>query len=96
MAYPAKEPDEDTFRHEIISLAKKYRQYVYRKIVQLLRISGWQANRKKIERIWHEEVSTLPKRHKRQRRLYHKYCSIIRMRPNAPNYLQAIDFVHDK
>ena len=41
-------------------------------------------------------LTTPPERHKRKRRLYHKDSSIIRMRPNAPNHVWAIDFVHDK
>jgi transposase InsO family protein len=38
----------------------------------------------------------LLERHKRKRRLYHKDSSIIRMRPNGPNHVWAVDFVHDK
>jgi len=73
-----------------------YGRYGYRKIAQLLRISGWKVNHKKVERIWREEGLQLPERHKRKRWLYHKDSSIIRMRPNAPNHVWAIDFVHDK
>ena len=73
-----------------------YGRYGYRKIAQLLRISGWKVNHKKAERIWREEGLQLPERHKRKRRLYHKDSSIIRMRPNGPNHVWAVDFVHDK
>ena len=73
-----------------------YGRYGYRKIAQLLRISGWKVNHKKVERIWREEGLQLPERHKRKRRLYHKDSSIIRMRPNGPNHVWAVDFVHDK
>jgi transposase InsO family protein len=54
------------------------------------------VNHKKVKRIWREERSQLPERHKRRRRLYHKDSSIIRMRPNGPNHVWPIDFVHDK
>ena len=73
-----------------------YGRYGYRKIAQLLRISGWKVNHKKVERIWREEGLQLPERHKRKRRLYHKDSSIIRMRPNGTNHVWAVDFVHDK
>ena len=96
MAYQTKERDDDALRHEIIRLAKMYGRYGYRKIAQLLHISGWKINHKKVERIWREEGLQLPERHKRKRRLYHKDSSIIGMRPNVPNHVWAIDFVHDK
>ena len=96
MMYQRKNRDEDALRHDIIRLAKMYGRYGYRKIAQLLRISGWKVNHKKVERIWREEGLQLPERYKRKRRLYHKDSSIIRMRPNAPNHVWAIDFVHDK
>jgi len=96
MTYQSKDRDEDALRHDIIRLAKMYGRYGYRKIAQLLRISGWKVNHKKVERIWREEGLQLPERHKRKRRLYHKDSSIIRMRPNGPNHVWAVDFVHDK
>jgi len=96
MAYQTKERDEDALRHEIIRLAKMYGRYGYRKIAQLLWISGWKVNHKKVKRIWREEGLQLPERHKRKRWLYHKDSSIIRMRPNAPNHVWAVDFVPDK
>lgn len=46
--------------------------------------------------MWREEGLKLPERHKKQRRLYHKDSSVIRLRPTHPNYVWAIDFVHDK
>ena len=96
MTYQSEERDEDALRHDIIRLAKMYGRYGYRKIAQLLRISAWKVNHKKVERIWREEGLQLPERHKRKRRLYHKDSSIIRMRPNGPNHVWAVDFVHDK
>ena len=96
MAYQTKERDDDALRHEIIRLAKMYGRYGYRKIAQLLHISGWKINHKKVERIWREEGLQPPERHKRKRRLYHKDSSIIGMHPNVPNHVWAIDFAHDK
>lgn len=51
---------------------------------------------KTVERPWREEGLQLPQRHKKRKRLYHKYSSIIRLRPTHPNDVWAIDFVHDK
>ena len=96
MSYQAVSRDDEALRHGIIKLEKMYGRYGYRKVSALLRISGWRVNYKKVERIWREEGLQLPDRHKRKRRLYHKNSSIIRMRPNAPNHVWAIDFVHAK
>ena len=88
--------DEDKLRLALIRLAKQYGRYGYRKIAELLAIEGWRVNHKKIERLWREEGLQLPKRHKKHRRLYHKDSSVIRLRPQYPNHIWSIDFVHDK
>jgi transposase InsO family protein len=54
------------------------------------------VNHKKVERLGREEGLQLPRRHKRQRRLYHKDSSIIRLRPQHPNHVWSVDFVYDK
>ena len=54
------------------------------------------VNHKKIERLWREEGLQLPRRHKKRRRLYHKNSSIIRLRPQHPNHIRSVGFVHDK
>jgi putative transposase len=61
-----------------------------------MRAEGWAVNHKKIERIWREEGLQLPHRHKRRKRLYHRDASIIRLRPQYPNHVWSVDFVHDK
>ena len=93
---PAPKNDEEELRLALIKLAKKYGRYGYRKITALLRMEGWDVNHKKVERIWREEGLQLPKRHKKRRRLYHKDSSVIRLRPQYPNHIWSIDFVHDK
>lgn len=92
----APKDDEEELRMEMIRLARKYGRYGYRMIAQLLRVAGWKVNHKKVERLWREEGLQLPKRHKKRKRLYHKDSSIIRLRPQHPNHVWSIDFVHDK
>lgn len=53
-------------------------------------------NHKKVERLWCEEGLQLPHRHKKRKRLYHKNSSVIRLRPQYPNHIWSIDFVHAK
>ncbi|MBZ0216545.1 MAG: IS3 family transposase [Fimbriimonadaceae bacterium] len=83
-------------RLALIWLAKQYGRYGYRKIAELLRIEGWKVNHKRVERIWREEGLQLPQRHRKRKRLYYKDSSIIRLRPQYPNHIWSIDFVHDK
>ncbi|MGI9481366.1 MAG: IS3 family transposase [Hyphomicrobiales bacterium] len=97
MHYKAVSKDgEDALRLAMVRLAKQYRRYGYRKIAALLRIEGWKVNLKKIERLWREEGLQLPERHKKRKRLYHKDSSVIRLRPQYPNHIWSVDFVHDR
>ena len=94
--YKATPKNDEALRLDVIRLAKKYGRYGYRKIAELLRIEGWRVNHKKVERIWREEGLQLPHRHKKRKRLYHKDSSVIRLRPQYPNHIWSVDFVHDK
>lgn len=96
LQYRAATHDDEALRLAMIRLAKQYGRYGYRKVAELLRVEGWVVNHKKIERLWREEGLQLPRRHKKRRRLYHKDSSIIRLRPEHPNHIWSIDFVHDK
>ena len=96
LQYRPNRQDDDVLRLALIRLAKQYGRYGYRKIAELLRIEGWKADHKKVERLWREEGLQLAQRHKKRRRLYHNDSSIIRLRPTRPNHVWAIDFVHDK
>jgi len=77
---PAVKSGDEELRLAMIRLAKQYGRYGYRKIAKLLRIEGRVVNHKKIERLWREEGLQLPHRHKKQKRLYHKDGSVIRLR----------------
>lgn len=92
----ASKDDDEALRLALIRLAKQYGRYGYRKIAALLRIEGWRVNHKKVERVWREEGLQLPQRHKKRKRLYHKDSSIIRLRPQYPNHIWSVDFVHDR
>jgi len=96
LKYKAVSTDDEVLRQAMIRLAKKYGRYGYRKVAELLRVEGWSVNHKKIERLSREEGLQRPRRHKKRRRLYHKDSSIIRLRPQHPNHIWSIDFVHDK
>jgi len=94
--YETSPEDDDSLRLALVRLAKQYGRYGYRKIVELLRIEGWQVNHKKVDRLWREEGLQIPQRHRKRKRLYHKDSSVIRLRPRYQNQIWSIDFVHDK
>ena len=94
--YRSKQHNDDDLRLALVRLAKQYGRYGYRKIGELLRMEGWHINHKRVERLWRVEGLQLPHRHKKRRRLYHHDASIIRPRPQYPNHIWSIDFVHDK
>ncbi len=49
-------------------LARCYPRYGYRMITALVRREGWQVNRKRVYRLWHQEGLQVPqKAHKRRR-----------------------------
>lgn len=96
LRYQSKPQNDDDLRFALIRLAKHYGRYGYRKIGELLRAEGWRVNHKKVERLWREEGLQLPARHKKRKRLYHHDASVIRLRPQYPNHVWSVDFVHDK
>ena len=94
--YKVTPKDDEALQLAMIRLAKQYGRYGYRKVTELLRFEGWVVNHKKIEWLWREEGLQLPQRHKKRKRLYHNDSSIIRLRPQHPNHIWSVDFVHDK
>ena len=90
-------PDgEAALRGEIIALAKIYGRYGYRRVTALLRVAGWCANHKRVERIWREEGLKVPPRQPKRGRLWLADGSCVRLRPERPNHVWAYDFVEDR
>jgi len=51
---PRMADDEVLLTTSIVSLARHYGRYGYRRITALLRTDGWQVNHKRVERIWRQ------------------------------------------
>jgi putative transposase len=49
---PTQREDEDRLTQAIIALAKQYGRYGHRRITALLKRTGWQVGKKRVERIW--------------------------------------------
>ena len=93
---PVVPDDEAALREEIISLAKLYGRYGYRRITALLHAAGWVVNHKRVERIWRQEGLKVPARQPKRGRLWLNDGSCIRLRPERPNHVWAYDFVEDR
>jgi len=59
---PTVPDDEAALRDEIVALARIYGRYGYRRVAALLRVAGWCANHKRVERIWRQEGLKVPPR----------------------------------
>ena len=88
--------DEAPLTAAIIQLASAYGRYGYRRVTALLRIDGWQVNRKRVQRIWRREGLKVPAKQAKRGRLWLNDGSCIRLRPQYPNHVWAYDFVADR
>jgi transposase InsO family protein len=52
---PTQREGEDTLTQAIVTLASQHGRYGYRRITALLRRSGWQVGKDRVERIWRRE-----------------------------------------
>ncbi len=60
-----------------------------------LRGDGWEANRKKIQRLWREEGLRVPARRRKRQRLGASTVHAARLRAERPNQVWALDFQFD-
>lgn len=93
---PRPADDEAALTADIITLAKRYGRYGYRRITALLRQAGWRVNAKRVERIWRREGLKVPARQPKRGRLWRHDGSCIRLRPERPGHVWAYDFVEDR
>jgi putative transposase len=91
-----KEEDEERLRHCVIALSSEYGRYGYKRITALLKQDGWSVNRKRVYRIWREEVLKVPSRQPKRGRLWKNDGSCVRKRPEHKNHVWSYDFVHDR
>jgi len=85
--------DEPRLVSRIIELAERYGRYGYRMITGLLRLEGWKANHKRVERLWRREGLKVPKKQPKRLRLWLNDGSCIRLRPQHKNHVWSYDFV---
>jgi len=88
--------DEVLLTTSIVSLARHYGWYGYRRITAMLRADGWGVNHKRVERIWRQEGLKVPTKQPKRGRLWLNDGSCIRLRPEHRNHVWADDFVFDR
>ena len=70
--------DEVLLTTNIVSLARHYGRYGYRRITAMLRADGWGVNHKRVERIWRQEGLKVPTKQPKRGRLWLNDGSCIR------------------
>ena len=86
-------PEEARLVADITALATRYGRYGYRRIAALLNEKDWQANHKRVERIWRKEGLKVPQKQPKRGRLWLNDGSCIRLRPEHNDHVWSYDFV---
>ena len=90
---PMQRPDEDELTRAVIALATQYGRYSYRRITALLRGTGWEVGKDRVQRIWRREGLKVPQKQRPRGRLWLNDGSCVRLRPEHPNHVWSYDFV---
>ena len=87
---------DDALRQRLHAFSRSHKRWGYRKAWAVLRDEGWDANRKKIQRLWREEGLKVPHRKRKRQRLGTSTCPADRLRAKRPNHVWALDFQFDQ
>jgi transposase InsO family protein len=87
---------DDALRARLRAFSRKHKRWGYRKAWAVLRDEGWDANRKKIQRLWREEGLKVPRRTRKRQRLGVSTCRADRLRAEHPNHVWGLDFQFDQ
>lgn len=87
---------DEFVRDRIISLAREYGRYGYRRITMMLWEEGLKVNHKRVEKIWREEGLKVPQKQPKRGRLWLADGSCIRLKPEYPKHVWSYDFVEDQ
>jgi len=93
---PLVRDDEAPLTQAIVSLARQFGRYGYRRVAHLLRREGWRVNHKRVERIWRAEGLKVPEKQPKRGRLWLNDGSCIRLRSEYPGHVWSYDFVADR
>jgi len=89
-------PDrDDGLRGRLREISRAHPRFGYRRAWALLRAEGWEANRKRIQRLWREEGLRVPARRRKRMRLRASTTSARHLRAERRNQVWALDFQFD-
>jgi putative transposase len=93
LAYaPTANPANETIKARMIELAAERRRFGYRRIHVLLRREGYQANHKRVFRLYQDAKLAVPKRKRRRGIAVERHPLTL---PETPNQVWSMDFVMD-
>jgi putative transposase len=90
--------DEAKLLAEMRRIARRRPRFGSPRVHDELVKCGWEANRKRVERLWREEGMQVPKKQRKRRRLEigGSENSCVRKRPMWPNHIWSYDFIEDR
>lgn len=77
-------------------LSEQNPRYGYRRVWAGLRREGWQANRKRVQRLWQQEGLRVPVKQVKRRRLGSGKNGCAVRRAEYPNHVWSYDFLMDR
>jgi putative transposase len=86
---------DEALRAALRQLSREHPRWGYRRAWASLRSQGWQANRKKIQRLWREEGLRVPAKRRKRQRLGSSTVPAARLRAARPDQVWALDFQFD-
>ena len=92
---PRRSDRDSALRARLRELSREHPRWGYRRAWASLRGEGWEANRKKIQRLWREEGLRVPARRRKRLRLGTSTVPAVRLRAERPNEVWALDFQFD-
>lgn len=91
-----KRSDENAVVSEMKRLSRKHPRFGYRRIHALMVGSGWNINRKRVQRLWRENGLKVPPRQRKRRRTGYCDGGSVRLRATTVNECWSYDFVFDQ
>lgn len=94
---PAKGPkqaEDARIAVRLHELAAQHPRYGYRRMWALLRREGFAVNRKRVQRLWHQEGLKVPQHPRQRRAVGHSTASVVNSPPIHKNDVWCWDFSH--
>lgn len=94
--YRAQRPEKDRpLAQRMHQLAEENPRFGYRRIASLLSREGWQANTKRVHRLWKRAGLQVPRKQRKRRRLNAGEDGCARLKATCPGHVWSVDFLFD-